>query len=188
MALAFMQRLAGDTAGAKATAEQARNTLEQLYKDQPDNFVGCATSVSSLCRDGREGLGSKGSGTGDRASARVPKIGWTDLAWKKTWHSFRRSSARIAVPSRFSASCYKRPIVAGFTAQRPSRRRFLGSIRSGIRCAVIPLSKSSARKSSGRHELHESSRILRASTNWCKFVKLVSRFTQQPARLLLALK
>ena len=32
-----MQRLAGDTAGAKITAEQARNTLEQLCKDQPDN-------------------------------------------------------------------------------------------------------------------------------------------------------
>ena len=37
--LAFMQRLAGDTAGAKVTAEQARNTLEQLYRDQPDNAV-----------------------------------------------------------------------------------------------------------------------------------------------------
>jgi serine/threonine protein kinase/Tfp pilus assembly protein PilF len=35
--LALMQRLAGDTAGAKVTAEQARNTLEQLYRDQPDN-------------------------------------------------------------------------------------------------------------------------------------------------------
>jgi serine/threonine-protein kinase len=35
--LAFTQRLAGDTAGAKATAEQARNTLEQLCKHQPDN-------------------------------------------------------------------------------------------------------------------------------------------------------
>ena len=32
-----MQRLAGDTAGAKVTAEQARKTLEQLYRDQPDN-------------------------------------------------------------------------------------------------------------------------------------------------------
>jgi TolB-like protein/Tfp pilus assembly protein PilF len=39
LALAFMQRLAGDTAGAKATAEQARNTLEQLYTDQPDNAL-----------------------------------------------------------------------------------------------------------------------------------------------------
>jgi tetratricopeptide (TPR) repeat protein len=34
--LAFMQRLAGDTAGAKVSAEQARNTLEQLYGNQPD--------------------------------------------------------------------------------------------------------------------------------------------------------
>ena len=35
--LASTQRLAGDTAGAKANAEQARNTFEHLYKDQPDN-------------------------------------------------------------------------------------------------------------------------------------------------------
>ena len=35
--LAFTQRLAGDTAGAKVTAEQARNTLEPLCKNQPDN-------------------------------------------------------------------------------------------------------------------------------------------------------
>jgi TolB-like protein/Tfp pilus assembly protein PilF len=35
--LAFTQRLAGDTAGAKVTAEQGRNTLEQPYRDQPDN-------------------------------------------------------------------------------------------------------------------------------------------------------
>ena len=34
-----MQRLAGDTAGAKVTAEQARNILEQLYRDQPDNAI-----------------------------------------------------------------------------------------------------------------------------------------------------
>ena len=35
--LAFAQRLAGDTAGAKATAEEARNTLKPLCHDQPDN-------------------------------------------------------------------------------------------------------------------------------------------------------
>jgi len=35
--LAFAQRLAGDTAGAKATAEQARDTLKPLCRDQPDN-------------------------------------------------------------------------------------------------------------------------------------------------------
>jgi TolB-like protein len=34
--LALTQRLNGDTAGAKVTAEQARNGFEQLYKNQPD--------------------------------------------------------------------------------------------------------------------------------------------------------
>jgi TolB-like protein/Flp pilus assembly protein TadD len=37
LVLAWVERLAGDTASAKATAEQARNTLAQLCKDQPDN-------------------------------------------------------------------------------------------------------------------------------------------------------
>jgi TolB-like protein/Tfp pilus assembly protein PilF len=37
--LALMQRLAGEAASAKATAEQARNTLEPRYKDQQDNAV-----------------------------------------------------------------------------------------------------------------------------------------------------
>jgi TolB-like protein/Tfp pilus assembly protein PilF len=36
--LAFAQHLAGDTTGAKVTAEQARNTLEPLCKNQPDNY------------------------------------------------------------------------------------------------------------------------------------------------------
>jgi serine/threonine-protein kinase len=35
--LALHQRVANDTAGAKVAAEQARNTLEQLCKSQPDN-------------------------------------------------------------------------------------------------------------------------------------------------------
>jgi TolB-like protein/predicted Zn-dependent protease len=35
--LAFTQRLAGELAGAKITAEQARNTLEPLYRNRPDN-------------------------------------------------------------------------------------------------------------------------------------------------------
>jgi hypothetical protein len=35
--LAFAQRFIGDMAGAKVTAEQTRNTLEPLCKEQPDN-------------------------------------------------------------------------------------------------------------------------------------------------------
>ena len=45
LALALMQRLAGDTTGAKITAEQARNTFEPLSKDQPNNsFLAVALS------------------------------------------------------------------------------------------------------------------------------------------------
>ena len=40
-ALAFTQRLAGDSAGAKITAEQARDILEPIFKNQPANgFAG----------------------------------------------------------------------------------------------------------------------------------------------------
>ena len=68
VALALTQRLAGDTAGAKVTAEEARNTLEPLCRDQPDNAYTAADAVSGLCRDGGEGLGAKGSGACNHAS------------------------------------------------------------------------------------------------------------------------
>jgi tetratricopeptide (TPR) repeat protein len=37
--LASMQRLAGNTIGARVTAEHARNTLEALVRDQPSNHI-----------------------------------------------------------------------------------------------------------------------------------------------------
>ena len=43
--LAIIQRLAGDTTSANVTAEQLRNTLEPLYKNQPDN-VGVTVMLS----------------------------------------------------------------------------------------------------------------------------------------------
>src|SRR4026208_1332093 len=44
--IALVQRLAGDTAQAKTFAEQSRNTLEPLTKEQPDNaFVAAALAV-----------------------------------------------------------------------------------------------------------------------------------------------
>jgi tetratricopeptide (TPR) repeat protein len=46
--LAFTQRLAGDAAGAKLTAEQARNTLEPRHRDKPDDPF-AATSLSRAC-------------------------------------------------------------------------------------------------------------------------------------------
>ena len=53
LGLAFMQHLAGDTAGAKVTAEQARNTLEQLYRDQPDNAFFADGCLKLMPRWGR---------------------------------------------------------------------------------------------------------------------------------------
>jgi serine/threonine-protein kinase len=53
--LALAQRVAGDTTLAKAAAEQARNTLEPLKKDQPDNaFVAAALAVAYAMLDEKE--------------------------------------------------------------------------------------------------------------------------------------
>jgi predicted Zn-dependent protease len=70
MVLAFAQRLAGDTAGAKVTAEKARNTLEQLYRDQPDSQE-LAASLSQAYA----ALGEKDSAlkTGERAIMLLPR-------------------------------------------------------------------------------------------------------------------
>jgi TolB-like protein/Tfp pilus assembly protein PilF len=46
--LSLAQRLAGDTTAAKLTAEQARNTLEQLCRHQPDNHY-FAMGLSRAC-------------------------------------------------------------------------------------------------------------------------------------------
>jgi TolB-like protein/Tfp pilus assembly protein PilF len=55
MGLAWVQRVAGDTAQAKASAEQARNTLEPIRKEQPDNaFVSAALAVAYAMLDEKE--------------------------------------------------------------------------------------------------------------------------------------
>jgi tetratricopeptide (TPR) repeat protein len=69
--LAIAQRLAGDTAGAKLTAEQARNTLEPLCKNQPDNALFAA--VLSLAN---AALGDKDSALkeAERAIMLLPSV------------------------------------------------------------------------------------------------------------------
>jgi TolB-like protein/Tfp pilus assembly protein PilF/predicted Ser/Thr protein kinase len=46
--LACIQRLAGDTANAKLTAEQARTTYEQLHTDQPEKRANWALALSHV--------------------------------------------------------------------------------------------------------------------------------------------
>ncbi len=53
--LALIQRVAGDTTSAKAVAEEARNTLEPIRKEQPDNaFVAAALAVAYATLDEKE--------------------------------------------------------------------------------------------------------------------------------------
>src|SRR6266498_1990276 len=59
VALAFTQRLAGDMAAAKASAEEARNTLEKLYRDQPDNAFVAAPLSQAYAAMGEKDLALK---------------------------------------------------------------------------------------------------------------------------------
>jgi serine/threonine protein kinase/Tfp pilus assembly protein PilF len=76
VSLALNQRLAGDSAGAKVTAEQARSTLEPLCKSQPDN-AGRATMLARAYAV----LGNKDAALkeAERATALVPSA--KDALW-----------------------------------------------------------------------------------------------------------
>jgi TolB-like protein/class 3 adenylate cyclase/Flp pilus assembly protein TadD len=70
VALALMQRLAGDTADARVTAEKARNTLEQLYRDQPDNAFVAASLSQAYAEMGQKDSALK---LAERAIMLVPR-------------------------------------------------------------------------------------------------------------------
>ena len=57
--IATMQRFAGDTAGAKATAEQVRNALESVCKNQPDNAFAWASLADANALIGERDLALK---------------------------------------------------------------------------------------------------------------------------------
>jgi serine/threonine-protein kinase len=68
--LALTQRVAGDTAGAHVSAEQARKTLEQLYRDQPNN-----ENVTAVLSRAHAALGEKNSALkeAERAITLLPR-------------------------------------------------------------------------------------------------------------------
>jgi TolB-like protein/Flp pilus assembly protein TadD len=96
--LAAMQRFAGDTAGAKATAEQARNTFEQAYGS--DNFRALSPRAQGfLAADLSEAyalIGEKDLAikTAERAIILDPT---SAPRFEENLAVFRRCSARIAV-------------------------------------------------------------------------------------------
>jgi len=68
--LAFTQRFAGDTAGARVTAEQARNRLEQLYRAQPDNALVAAPLSQAYAAMGQKDLALR---TAERGIILLPR-------------------------------------------------------------------------------------------------------------------
>jgi TolB-like protein/Tfp pilus assembly protein PilF len=77
--LALLQHLAGDAASAKATAEEARNTLEPLHKDQQDNALFAANLSLNYAVLGNKELALKEA---ERAVTLLPsaKDQWTGPA------------------------------------------------------------------------------------------------------------
>jgi TolB-like protein/Tfp pilus assembly protein PilF len=82
--LAWSQRLAGDTAGAKVTAEQARDTLEPLYRGQPDYWVSATLLSVAYAVMGEKDLALK---VAERAIMldRAAKNALGDLARQRIW-------------------------------------------------------------------------------------------------------
>ena len=81
---ALVHRVAGDSTQAKAFAEQARNTLEPLRKEQPDNaFVAAALAWLTPCSTRRNQPSTKRSA--QSRFRRVIKIGCLDPLSKRTW-------------------------------------------------------------------------------------------------------
>ena len=69
--LALIQRLAGDTAGATVTADQAREIFEQLYNNQPDNFVFAANLSQAYAALGEKDSAVKAA---ERAIILLPRL------------------------------------------------------------------------------------------------------------------
>jgi serine/threonine protein kinase/Tfp pilus assembly protein PilF len=68
--IAETQFFAGDMAGAKASAEQARNTLEQILRDEPDNWDVAVRLSKTYALMGEKDLALK---TAERAIALLPR-------------------------------------------------------------------------------------------------------------------
>jgi TolB-like protein/Tfp pilus assembly protein PilF len=85
--LAWTQRLNGDTAGAKVTAAQARNTLDPFCNDQPQNglFLGERSCTNALLGEKEAALKEA-----ERAMMLLPNI--KDRVWEP---AFEENLARI---------------------------------------------------------------------------------------------
>ncbi len=107
--LALLQRLAGDAAGAKITAEQARKTLEPLYKSQPDSelVLACLPLAYALMGNKNSALNEAERAIMLKPRAKEPLIGPTyeeNLALIQTM--FGENSRAISILTRLLQTPY----------------------------------------------------------------------------------
>jgi hypothetical protein len=142
--LALMQHLAGDTAGAKVTAEQARNIFEQLHRDQPEKSGWAAWLSLAYAVMGEKDSALK---LAERAIVLVPRpkdqIPRREENVALIQMIFGENSRAISTLSQLLQT----PYGGWLYSPTPITPALYGSIRSGTHCAAIRLSKSSARKS-----------------------------------------
>ena len=174
LSLAIYQRLAGDTAGAKVTATQVCNTLEQSYREaleQSDRealereerkdprLVGRLAWLSRALsqayalmeeKDSALKLAERAIMLNSRAGARICGAGprfEENLAWIQA--IFGENSRAISTLTHLLQT----PYPGSFYGQRLLHEPFLGSTRCGTLCAAILLSKNFARKRSTKASL-----------------------------------
>jgi tetratricopeptide (TPR) repeat protein len=110
VALALYQRLAGDKAGAGVTAEEARDTFEQLCRDQPDNAYFAADLSQAYAAMGQKDAALKAAGRAimlsPRAKDRVNGPGYEEnLALSET--IFGENSRAISTLSELLHTPYR---------------------------------------------------------------------------------
>jgi serine/threonine-protein kinase len=101
--LGWAQEVAGDHAGAKATWRQARNELEPLLKEQPDNYGLLGNLALTMM-----GLGDKAAALGlsERAIA-VNPMEKDALAGPRSLEILARVAAQTGEPDRAIAALQK---------------------------------------------------------------------------------
>ncbi len=142
--LALTQRVAGDTAGAKVTAEQALKISESLYRDKPDAPSFIKYLAFEYACMGERDLSLK---LAERAVMLRPRS--KDAASGPTYEeNLAIIQALVGENSRAIANftqLLRTPYFGGWY-RVPITPALLGSIRCGTRCVAIPHSKNSARK------------------------------------------
>ena len=126
--LAFRQRLAGDRAGAKITAEQARKTLEPICKNQPDNDFAAITlsRAYALVGDKSSALKEAERAIGVKPRAEYAAYGpGLEENLALIWMIVGENSAAISTLARlmevpYSSSLYGTPVTSALLRLDPT--------------------------------------------------------------------